>query len=80
VTLDKTSRQQTGGGGTPTYRRDSQSDDSREIVEDEAWVTRGNIPEDNRHEQKVRPEDDGKDNREETMIGIPKPSDAMQKH
>ena len=55
-------------------------DNPREIIDDEARVALGNVPENNRHEDKVRPEDDGQDNREETVIGVPKPSDATQKH
>jgi hypothetical protein len=77
----KTSRKHRRRTRSRSNRGDRQSGDCSEIVQDESLKFLGaNVLENYRHDRQVTPEDERKNNRENTVVGIPQPSDAMPKH
>jgi hypothetical protein len=81
VTAHKTSRKHRMRSPSRANCGDRQAGDCSEIVQDESLKFLGaNVLEDYRDDRQVTPKDERKNNRENTVVGIPQPSDAMPKH
>jgi hypothetical protein len=81
VAVHKTSRQHRCRGLSPADCGDRQTDDCSEIVQDESLRRLDvRVSEDEKHDRKVKPEDERKNYCQNSMVRVPQPSDAMPKH